>query len=256
MGDNDDVTIPGRTILDAVQTHRTPTPRGRITPLVKSFRETLIGLVDDDHTDASILALYKWLFRGEPPARPATSTGLSVWGDYSSRSLSWTDNTAPTQFAFRYYNLDIVNNNESGFKVYRKTGGSDSDRSTAGYSLLTTTAADATDWKDEEMLSATGTYTYIVTAYNEGSGNSIARTAASIDIVGDTPGRISLAHAQPPRVNQLITATLVDPDDPQRDDAIWRWGTHQFFGGSASSQGPSFLPSQGNIGKTISVRVT
>ena len=184
-GDNDDLALSGVVLLDAIDRHFKLVGQ-RLTD-IRDYRDGLLRYAGPA-TDASINALYDYLFRGQGTPRPATSTDLSVTGDHQSRSLTWVDNTSPDTFSWpnrgcgRAYTLDLIENNEDGFRIYRRsvTKPWNWDGTLTGYTRVRREPADSESWIDREVLE-TGTYSYVVTAYNA-SGNSIPRTEASISV--------------------------------------------------------------------------
>ncbi len=359
-GDNDDLTISGATILDAVIARRSSNPSGTLIggTSINSFRLGLRALMSEPEL-SSLETLYDWYIMGEDSARPATSTTLQVSGNYESRTLFWNDNTSPDRFTWSgdgfSFIFDIVENNETGFKIYRKQGDTTTDRLVGNYTEVGSVGSDVTTWIDPSVLEA-GTYTYLVTAYGDG-GVSAPRTLQAITIQDPPPisitgrdeitvqenttaplgqytavslgtvewlplsgddkdffskdqvgenvklrslsfnsppdyefpgdvgrdntydvtleariegtttkatfsveievedvqdtdrlGTLAFTNADPPRVNQEITATLEDLDDPQLDSATWSWT-------DTPDEDNTFTPTIQGIGSTLTVTV-
>ena len=154
--------------------------RLRATSHVESFRDAILAETDP-LTDASVNALYNSLLKRQGEARSATATNLTVTGNLDARVLSWEDNTAPSRFTWSYFkNIDIVENEELGYRVYRKATTEDWDGSLTGYTRIHTLSRNGVGWTDPANLTA-GTYSYVVVAYNSG-GNSVPQAQASIKI--------------------------------------------------------------------------
>ena len=94
-----------------------------------------------------------------PPPPPADPSGLSATSiSHGQIDLSWTDNS----------------NNETGFEVHRST------TSSGPYSLIHTTAADASGYSDTNGLLPNTTYYYVVRAINSsGTSNFTAEASAT-----------------------------------------------------------------------------
>jgi subtilisin family serine protease len=111
-----------------------------------------------------------------PPAAPSNLTAEAV--SSSQINLAWTDNA----------------NNETGFKIYRKTG---SDP----YSVIATVGANATGYQNTGLAAST-TYTYKVAAFND-DGESAAQ---------NEPSATTLPSTDP----QLVVQSVVVTKEQQR----------------------------------------
>ena len=89
----------------------------------------------------------------------------------------WTDSSNMNT----YVNIDIVENNEHGFKIYRKQADSSWDGTLASYTHIGTVGSDVVTYTDDDDL--TGRYSYVVTSYN-GGGNALPWAETSILVVG------------------------------------------------------------------------
>ena len=203
-GDNDDLTISGSDLLNQIQERWTMSNRTnlRAATNVESYRDALL-LQLSDGKDASVNAMYNHLFgQTTGKTRPSTATNLTLSGDYSSRSLSWTDNTLPSEkmvweySGWRAVQIQVWPNNEDGFRIFRR-GVTESwkwDETLTGYGEPVHTAGqDAESWEDEEVLD-TGTYSYVVTAYSAG-GNSIPRAEKTISVTRPTEVTLSVSKS-------------------------------------------------------------
>ena len=189
-GDNDDIHLDASLILDKVSDRFVPnTTTLREDTHIDSYLEAL--LEDSRVTDLqaeSITDLFNSIFYDDMgPPRPATASGLSISGGYSSRSLSWSDNTVPSgtirwiHNGITYFSFNVFANNEEGYRIYRSSSpGSSWNGTFDGYKPVGRVDADVTSWDDPATL-ATGTYGYIVTAYNR-SGSSIPKAQGTIDV--------------------------------------------------------------------------
>ncbi len=209
-GDNDDLTISGRTILDAVIARRSSNPRGGLIggTSVNSFRVGLRTLMSEPEL-SSLETLYDWYIKRIDSARPATSTTLQVSGNYESRTLFWNDNTSPNRFIWTEddgsrHSYNVIENNETGFKIYRKEGDTTTDRLVGNYTEVGSVGSDVTTWIDPSVLEA-GIYTYLVTAYGDG-GVSAPRTLQAITIQDPPP--ISITGPDEITVQESTTASL------------------------------------------------
>ena len=94
--------------------------------------------------------------------------------------MEWTEGTESRA------RIDVDENNEEGFRIFRKSGDLELwDGTLTGYTELDSVGQDVTSWTDDVDLE-TGTYRYIVTAYN-GGGNSIPRTEAPVIVIAPPP---------------------------------------------------------------------
>lgn len=206
MGDNDDLTIPGRKILNAVVGRRRSNPQGplKLNTSIESFRAEIKKQVAA-YLHPSIDALYDWMFLSSPPhpARSATATELTVMGDWNSRTLNWIDNTSPAIFTWDFRTWNIENNPEAGFKIYRKVAGDEADYSLSNYRVAGRVAANVTTWTDPIDLDS-GTYAYIVTAFNSG-GDSAPRVVRNISV---TRPSITLTGPSEVEVDEGTTGSL------------------------------------------------
>jgi fibronectin type 3 domain-containing protein len=90
-----------------------------------------------------------------PPTAPAAAINLNASASSSTKvDLTWTDNS----------------NNETGFKIMRKTG-------SGSFSLLTTVGANVTSYSDTTAVASTQ-YTYEIVATNNGVDAAPSNTAA------------------------------------------------------------------------------
>ena len=152
----------------------------------------------------SVNALYNWyILKSSTPARPATATELTATGDWRSRTLTWNDNTAPDVFSWDYISLDIEENPERGYKVYRKLAGETVDYDLSNYTLVSTEGANVTTYTDPADLE-TGNYAYIVSAYNPG-GSAAPRVVRNVPVVKPT---ISLSGPSDVEVDEGTTSSL------------------------------------------------
>jgi hypothetical protein len=74
-----------------------------------------------------------------------------------------------------------VQNQETGFKIFRRIASGSWDYTLNGYSEIGTAQQNTTSWTDNTVLSP-GTYSYVVVAYN-GAGNSLPKAESRITIV-------------------------------------------------------------------------
>src|SRR5262245_63897506 len=119
----------------------------------------------------SITALYDAIINRTGSARPATPSQMQVTGSGISRTVSWNDNTCPSTVTFRNemnenYIYDLVENQEQGFHVWRKTTAAQWDSTLTGYAIVGTAGTNAASFLETTPL--VGTYSYVVTAYNAG----------------------------------------------------------------------------------------
>jgi len=181
-GDNDDLTLSGSYILNSlvftVPIIGYPVGATRI----EKFKNGIVNFCSVDLAN-SITSLYSSIILQSGNARSATPTSLNI-NAAMRRTLTWNDNTCPNTLVyqregsssnFTYY---PVQNNESGFKIYRKQGGGTWDGTLNGYTLVATTGANITNWTDETYL--IGTYSYVVVAYNS-AGNSVPKAQATVN---------------------------------------------------------------------------
>ena len=216
-GDNDDLSLPGSFLLERVRDRWRDDGQLRAASHIESYKDALLNSLDSQK-DASVIALYNSLVLRNGSAKPATCDLLSVSGNHDSRDLSWNDNTAPNRFAWNYagnnyMRLDIEENNEQGFKIYRKQADSSWDGTLAGYTHVGTVGPDIITWMDDTNLTG-GTYSYVVTSYNA-SGDALPRAEASITVEAPPitgPTEVSFAEVvsvEPaPRPVATYTATV------------------------------------------------
>lgn len=175
-GDNDDISYWGGFILDRLP-ERYNVLGQLIGPThIEAYKNALLNALDGQN-DASVNALYGQIITRTSSARPATPTSLQVSGTSSSRSLTWNDNTCPNSVIYTdeagvTSTYDLVENQETGFRVYRKATSGSWDGTLNGYSLVATVGANITNWTDNAYL--TGSHSYVVVAYNSG-GNSLPK---------------------------------------------------------------------------------
>jgi len=82
------------------------------------------------------------------------------------------------------YTFDLVENQEQGFRVYRKATNATWDGTLNGYTLIATVGANVTSWTDQTSI--TGRHSYVVVSYN-GGGNALPKAEfAFIPPVGVT----------------------------------------------------------------------
>jgi hypothetical protein len=175
-GDNDDLSLSGSTLLNRIQ-YRWNILGELIAPThVEAYKNALINGVDSKY-HSSINALYNSIINQSGNAYSATPSILNISGNSSSRILSWNDNTAPTYYSWGYHNVDIVENNEQGFKIFRKATTASWDGTLNGYTLVGTVGQNTTTWTDNTSLS--GGHSYVVVA-NNNTGNSLPRTEHSV----------------------------------------------------------------------------
>ena len=216
-GDNDDLSLPGSFLLERVQYRWNAIGQPRAASHIESYKEALLSSLDSQK-DASVIALYNSLVLRNGSAKPATCDLLSVSGNHDSRTLSWNDNTAPNRLDWNYaganyMRLDIEENNEQGFKIYRKQADSSWDGTLAGYTHIGTVGPDIVTWTDNANLTG-GAYSYVVTSYNA-SGDALPRAEASIRVEAppiEGPTTVSFAEVVSvelaPRPVATYTATV------------------------------------------------
>ncbi len=223
-GDNDDLSLPGSFLLERVRERWNVGGLLRASSHIESYKEALLGSLDSQK-DASVIALYNSLVLRNGSAKPATCDLLSVSGNHGSRSLSWNDNTAPNRLDWNYagknyMKLDIEENNEQGFRIYRKQANSSWDGTLTGYTHIGTVGSNIITWADNTNLTG-GTYSYVVTSYNA-SGNALPRAEASITLpvsVNRPPVLTGFAEAW---VSEgLIRVTTYHASDPDKDSLVW-----------------------------------
>ena len=110
----------------------------------------------------------------DPPSAPSGLVGNAV--DFNTITLNWNDNS----------------NNETGFEIYRRTGGGD-------FTVVGVVSSNTTTYEDDNLSGST-TYTYQVRAVNQNGGS----TSGSTDV--NTPG----TPASPVAPSDLI-ATVQSP---------------------------------------------
>ena len=175
-GDNDDISFSGAFILNNLGNRYNILGQLLGGSQIESYKIALLNALDSQN-DASVNSLYNSIILKSGVPRSATPTSLSVSGTGSSRSLSWNDNTCPSSISYteetgNTYSYDLVENQESGFRIYRKANVTSWDGTLDGYTLVGTVAQNTTTWTDNSSIS--GNYSYVVVAYN-GSGNSVPK---------------------------------------------------------------------------------
>ncbi len=215
-GDNDDLTLAGSWLLDMLD-NRIDLTGGLIGDShVDSYRDALINILNSQ-TDASVNALYNNLILdSSTPARPATPTNLNISGNYANRTLSWNDNTCPSSVTYQeesgiYRTFNLEENQELGFRIYRKATGSAWDGTLNGYTLETTVGANVISWDDQADL--VGNYSFVVVAYNSG-GNSIPQA------------ELQVTYASPPSDLAVSNQSIV--------------GTENYIATNSITVGPAF----------------
>jgi Putative Ig domain/Matrixin/Fibronectin type III domain len=164
---------------------------------------------------AAVTFLYPGSKGTPPPTVPAAPSGLSAIANSSSAiNLVWADNS----------------NNETGFRLERKTGVSGT------YALVASPAANQTSYNDSGLQAAT-TYFYRLRAYN-GVGNSAYSNEASATTQSSTP---------PPTSNNAVFVTQSVPSSlairqtasvsvTMRNSGTTTWTAGTYFLGSQNPQ--------------------
>ena len=175
-GDNDDISYSGSFILNSL--HQRYNTLGQLlgSTHIEAYKNALLNSLDNQN-DASVNALYNWLILQSGTAKSATPTNVSITGNNISRTLTWNDNTCPDIYTWPSWNANLVENNEQGFRVYKKTTSSSWDGTLSGYSLVATVGQNVTSWTDNTALN--GHHSYVVVAYNN-SGNSLPSAEHSV----------------------------------------------------------------------------
>lgn len=188
-GDNEDLYFSGpfiRNNLDPGVAYARYNSYDLIYGYKRYLIMSLTGCQIDEETN-SINAFYDFLFNDQGSQRPATPTYVTVDGSTEARLLNWNDNTCPD--VVEYENIrwgsndewDLFENNEDGFRIYRKAMGSGEewDCTINNYNLIHTTNQDVTSYLDNTPLQP-GRYSYVVVAFNQ-DGNSIPKAQITVD---------------------------------------------------------------------------
>lgn len=180
-GDNDDITYSGYFIINLL--HQRYNILGQLigSTHIEAYKNALLNYLDSQN-DASVNALYNWLIIQSGTAKSATPTNVTVTGNNISRNISWNDNTCPDIYTWPSSSVNLVENNEQGFRIYRKATSASWNGTLNGYSLVATVTQNITNWTDNANLN--GHYSYVVVAYNS-SGNSLPK--AEYNVYYETP---------------------------------------------------------------------
>lgn len=193
-GDNDDISYSGSFILNNLANRYNVLGQLLGSTHIESYKTALLNALDNQN-DVSVNALYNSIILKNGTPKSATPTSLSVSGNNSSRNLSWNDNTCPSSVSYQeesgiYQTFNLVQNQEQGFRIYRKATTSSWDGTLNGYTLVGIVGQNTTTWSDNTSLS--GGHSYVVVAYNS-PGNSL-------------PGAENSVYYQPP-----LSATISGP---------------------------------------------
>ncbi len=175
-GDNDDLGISGSTLLNRIQYRWNIFGQLLASTNVEAYKISLLNGLNSKYHN-SINSLYNSIIGQSGNPRSSTATSLNVSGDYNSRTLNWNDNTSPSYFSWGAHNVNIIENNEQGFKIYRKATSSSWDGTLNGYTLVGTVGQNVTSWIDNTDL--IGHHSYVVVAYNS-SGNSLPQAERNV----------------------------------------------------------------------------
>ena len=175
-GDNDDIAYLGSFILNQLFGRYNVGGQLIASTHIAAYRQSLLNALNSQN-DASVNVLYGAIIDRNGSARSATPTSLQVSGASSSRTLSWNDNTCPNTVTYQVEGnitrtYDLVENQEAGFRVYRKATSAGWNGTLDGYTVVATVGANVANWTDNTSL--TGSHSYIVVAYNNG-GNSLPK---------------------------------------------------------------------------------
>ena len=181
QGDNDDITLSGNQILNLLSARYNVLGQLIAPTHIEAYKTALVNVLNAQ-TATSVNALYNSIIVKSGTPRSATPTSLLINGSSSSRVLSWNDNTCLSSITYQeeggyYYTFTPSQNNEQGFRVYRKASSGTWDGTLNGYSLVGSVGANTTSWTDNTSLA--GQYSYVVVAYN-GGGNSIPKAQTSV----------------------------------------------------------------------------
>jgi len=198
-GDNEDVSVSGSLLLDRIQSRWNIFGQLIASTNIEAYKNALINGIDSKY-HTSINSLYNSIINQVGLAHSATPTVLNIIGNNNSRTLSWNDNTAPTYYSWGYHGVDIIENNEQGFKIYRKATTLNWDGTLNGYTLVATVDPNVTFWTDVDYLN--GTYSYVVVAYNS-SGNSLPR--AEFGVYYETPPTPTIVMSGSWGANPILT---------------------------------------------------
>lgn len=180
-GDNDDMSYSGAFLLNQLPNRYNVLGQLIGNTQIEAYRNALLNALDSQN-DASVNAWYDAIINRIGSARPATPTTLQVSGSGTSRTVTWNDNTCPNTITYQMegwgsYTFDLVENQEQGFRVYRKATNATWDGTLNGYTLIATVGANVTSWTDQSSI--TGRHSYVVVAYN-GGGNALPKAEFAI----------------------------------------------------------------------------
>ncbi|MCK6544075.1 T9SS type A sorting domain-containing protein [bacterium] len=167
-GDNDDISLSAAFLISKFISRYNVLGQLIGDTHIEAYRNALINSTESKY-HPSINALYNSLILKSGSALPSTPTSLSVSGSPNSRTLSWNDNTCPSEYTYGIYWFDIIENQEQGFRIYRKATNSVWDGTLNGYSLIGSVGTNVTSWTDSTYL--VGKQSYVVVAFNT-AGNS------------------------------------------------------------------------------------
>ncbi len=181
IGDNDDINLSGSFILNKLADRYNILGQLLGSSHIESFKIALTNSLNTQQGN-SVQALYNWFILQNGIAKSATPTVLNISGNFSSRTLTWNDNTSQSVYSYPreggytpFY--DIVENQELNFRIYRKPSSGTWDGTLNGYSLVGTVAQNITSYNDNTQLA--GNYSYVVVSYNS-AGNSIPKAEKSV----------------------------------------------------------------------------
>ena len=191
IGDNDDISYAGSFILNNLANRYNQIGQLRGSTHIEAYKVAILSFLDNQN-DASVNALYNALILRSGTAKPAQPTSITINGNYNSRTISWNDNTCPDEVWYTMepdypLHFNLVENNETGFKIYRKQTSDTWNGTLDGYTHVGTVGQDIVSWTDNDDL--LGRYSYVVVAYNA-SGNSIPKAESKI-LINDFPQEIS-----------------------------------------------------------------